>query len=333
MNKQIQNSLEKTFPSCSLEIQINSKKTKLFGILGELCSFNILDEDIGFYSNPIFTFSISKTELTFITKYMSPCMFIIDKLHKGYDKINEHYQIQINYSENLSSSDMIFFDLNNSFIPVEYVNMLVDFFDYENNNSINQIIIKKSKLDYNLFVQDILDEEFDPKQIYMDFKKQSTLKILDTSWLVCDLGVTILKLDSTYNYTLIVKKFFDYVKEKQFKTLSDFSSDLNTFFANRPHELRTVAKAEGGIELSAIFYSFGYSYLVNHLNNDIYASFIRDCTNHNDSKGRIYSGYYSDLLCVIVLNEMLKKFGLVTELSINQVVYSNKSNALGCIIY
>ena len=41
-----------------------------------------------------------------------------------------------------------------------------------------------------------------------------------------------------------------------------------------------------------------------------------------------YSGSNSDLLCVVIFNELLKKFGLVTELVINKQIYNNKSNNL-----
>jgi hypothetical protein len=104
--------------------------------------------------------------------------------------------------------------------------------------------------------------------------------------------------------------------------------------------IKTICKSEGGIDLSNIFLSFGYSKFVSKNDSDYYENFMRCCCNCHFCINRfkygldksihtnIYSGSNSDLLCVVVFNELLNKFGLVTELSINKQIYSNKSNNL-----
>jgi hypothetical protein len=124
-----------------------------------------------------------------------------------------------------------------------------------------------------------------------------------------------------------VDKFFNWVEKSNF---SLFENKENYF-------IETCSIYQGGIDLSNIFESFGYSKIVEKNKNNIYRNFIRCCCNcyhcvnminNKLNHSNTYSCYNSDLLCIVIFNEMLIKFGLVTEIVINHKKYTNKSNNL-----
>jgi hypothetical protein len=336
----IKESIIKTFPNFLILIKKSNllKKKNIF----DFCK-DIQDDDIYFfhYSNPIFSFEMIGNKLIFKTKYLSPCMFLLNIFYKSYDLIDNNYHIEMNNLSpdiNLYESDELIFNPKN-LIPIEYIAMLIDFIDYDKNYLIKDIKLEYNQndliinLDYNNFLSNI-DNLNISKEIliksYMDYDNNSLnieLKILDSNWIILD---PIQKFNSNNkNYSDIVEKFFTWIFQSNF-----------TLFQNTKIFITTICKSEGGIDLTALFLSLGYSQIVDKNKNDYHDNYMRCCCNcyycinrfyYNLSDGfhkNKYSGSNSDLLCVVIFNELLKKFGLVTELVINKQIYTNKSNNL-----
>lgn len=328
--------LLKTFPNINFIIKKNFIPIKNQLLFCNIDCNDYHDKIILLYSNPIFEIKISHNEFIFKTMYLSPTMYFINKYYKQYNKINDLYYFNVNSNPSANSNELVF-NLSHM-IPIEYINMLFDFYDCSN-YEINKITIKNIDNDNNFisFIENI--EKFNInskiiKESYMDYKKDIqnlSLKIFDSNWILIDKNCKILNMQK--NYSDIVNKFFNFVKYSKFKTLDNFNyiNTNNEYIFYKPHEIETIYKSEGGINLSSIFLSFGYSQFVNTNMLDYYANFIRHSS--NDDFENIYSGANSDLLCLVVFNEILNKFGLVTELKINSQVYSNKSNTFGSEIY
>jgi len=376
--------LDKSFPNSSVKILIQKniivKKT-----IFEFCNINTINdtndsnsnpnEIIFSYSNPIFQFDITNEKIIFTTKYLSPSMYFINKFYKQYTKNNEYYSIEFTATKDLISeeSELDLYELSfdsNHLIPIEFINMLIDFYDnnlFNSNSNSNSnpnsnpntvYLVKKITLhkiesneNFNDFIENIENLNINCENIkesYFDYRKYNqivSLKILDPKWIIIDKALKL--LETKKNYSKIVDKFFNFVSKSKFITLENFdytNANKHTVFYKK-HILNTIYKSEGGIDLSLIFLSFGYSQFLNTNCINYHLNFIRCCCNCNYCTSsfnlaynstfhkNIYSGSNSDLLCVVVLNEMLIKFGLVTELSIGSRVYSNKSDGLGSDLY
>jgi len=381
-NYSVSSALKKTFPNYLIKIIKKNNQNNQ----GKNGSVNICDGDgdcddddnILYYSNPIFSLEITNEKLILKTKYLSPCMFVINELYTRYNKIGDFYHIEIlnlnlpdlnssnkfvleqnkfNEFDEFDEFDEIVFTSNelvfnpNNMIPIEYISMVIDFYDTETNNCIEKIIIESEQNpnpipneQFKLFISTLNASDDIIKNSYNDYSLNLNLnlRILDPEWIILD---TRFKLPNGKNYSNIVEKFFNWVFESKLKTLSNFNCTIDKIFFVEPNKIKTISKAEGGIDLSSIFLSFGYSELVNKKQSHFYLNFIRcgcncyECINsfninlNETYHSNRYYGSNSDLLCLVVFNEMLKKFGMITELEINDKIYSNKSNTIGSELY
>lgn len=346
----ITNALINTFPNCNIKIKKNiihySEKQNIFDLCKNI-DINDTDNDIHwfYYSNPIFSFELIGNKLIFKTKYLSPCMFILNTYFKAYNIIDGIYFIELDdfsKSNDLISQDEIIFNPKN-IIPIEYIKMLVDFIDYDKNKLVGNIKFElvqddmSMNLDFNNFISSIdkiqINKDFLDKS-YIDYNNNNLnieLKILDPSWIVLDKRLKL--SNNNKNYSDIVDKFLNWIKKSNFTLFSSNVCDYKLDF------IETINKSEGGIDLSNVFESFGYSQIVKKNEYDYHKNFMRCCCDCYYCINRFnlnikmihsnkYSGSNSDLLCIVIFYELLCKFGLVTELIIHDDKYTNKQNNL-----
>lgn len=342
----IKKSLCDTFPDCIIVIKKNvkSEQKNIFNFCKD-----VQDEDTHYsiYSNPIFSFEFVDNKLIFKTKYLSPCMFLINTFYKSYVLIDNYYYIEMNnlsLNNNLYESDELIFDPKN-IIPIEYITMMIDFIDYDKNNFIKCIKVEFVKsestknLDYKNFLLNIDNFNINNnilKKSYVDYEQNCSnikLKILDPNWIVLDSNKKF--KSNCKNYSDIVDKFFAWVNKSNF-TLLQLQNQNN----KNNNLIGTIHKYEGGIDLSGLFLSLSYSKIIEKNNCDYHCNYMKSyCNcyycinrfNYNISDTfhkNIYSGSNSDLLCVVIFNELLKKIGLVTVLVIDNQIYTNKSDGL-----
>ena len=206
-------------------------------------------------------------KLIFKTKYLSPCMFLLNIFYKSYELIDNYYYIEMNNLSldiNLYESDELIFNPKN-LIPIEYIAMLIDFIDYDKNYLIKDIQLEYNQNDLinnsdflnflsnfsNLNInEDLLNKSY---QDYDNSNLEMQLKILDSNWIILDNREKF-----TYNnknYSGIVDKFFTWVAKSNFILFSNFHDNI----------IDTIYKAEGGIDLSNIFLSLGYSQFIKYI--------------------------------------------------------------------
>ena len=89
----IKNSIINTFPNIIIKIKLKVINNNIFK---RCTNYTYDDINLFYYSNPIFSFELINNKLIFKTKYLSPCMFLLNKYYKSYNYNDNYYYIELN---------------------------------------------------------------------------------------------------------------------------------------------------------------------------------------------------------------------------------------------
>lgn len=350
---QITNALINTFPDLVIKIKIKTWKIEVDNQNNyfNCCeNINVIDEINKTkleYHNPIFSFELQDTKLIFKTKYLSPCMYILDKYYKSYDFDNntkiykfemetEDLKIMSQLNEPIETKEHILIFNSENIIPFEYIKMLIDFVDLDKNNQIESInyefLNSKININFKNFLLNINNFIFDDNFIsksYNDF----TLDL--------DIELTILNSDWVESKPYFKLPFFN-LKNKSGILCDDFLKWVNntnftifTHFLNKPvlfngNYINPLYSIKEGLELKKIFLTLPYSQInkIYFYSYDIYIHKMR-----YNIKENVYSCIRIDLLTMVILNELLIKYGIDTKLKIKSKIYPNIKPKPSNIIY
>lgn len=341
---QITNALLNTFPDLVIKIKTRENKfdkSNPNNYLNCCENIDVLDDNNKIkliYNNPLFSFELIDNKLIFKTEYLSPCMYILDKYYKTYDLANSEskiYQIEMELedleimSQLEETKEHIWIFNPENRIPFEYIKMLIDFVDLDKNNSIESIdyefLNSKININFKSFLLNInhfiLDDNFISKS-YNDFTLglDIELTILNSNWLIDSsyhFELPFFNFKNKSEFTNLGNNFLKWVNNTDFTTFTHFSNKPVLFNGNFINPLYTIKE---GFELKKIFLTLPYTQInkIYFYSYDIYIRKIRFNTNEN-----IYSCKKIDLLTAVILNELLIKYGIDTQLKIKSKLYKN----------